>query len=467
MRSRPDIVVGTPGRLVDLLLNAPDFGLEDVEMLVLDEADRLLDMGFSDQIKELVRHCPRKRQTLLFSATMTENVNALAALSLQRPVRVAMPSPDRVVSGLRQEFVRVRSDEERRLHAMALHLLAGPLADKRTIVFVGRKKTAHRLNLLLLVAGHASGELQGSMSQAARLEAMAAFRSGETRVLVATDVASRGLDTAVDAVLNVDMPGSIKDYIHRVGRTARAGRSGLSVSLVKEQDRALVKAIVKEGISDAARRKVPPERLRHWSDEIERWDGELRQLVAREQEEREVETGLREVTKAQNMVVHRDEIVNRPKREWFQSEAEKSAAKSKADVQGKKREEKKRQKKKLKEEEKKKNWIPEEEMTQLRQERRAKARELQAQKEAAAAAQGEKNLLSFRDEEEERRARVKKELAAAGRVGGGGRGGAKRALVAQQLRLKDEEVAQNKHRHERKEAHKKGFKSLAKFKRRR
>src|SRR5207237_452822 len=125
------------------------------------------------------------------------------------------------------------------------------------------------------------------------------------------------------------------------------------------------------------------------------WDGELRQLVAREQEEREVETGLREVTKAKNMVVHQEEIVNRPKREWFQSEAEKSASKRKADAQAKKREEKKRQKKKLKEEEKKKNWIPEEEMTQLRQERRAKARELQAQKEAAAAAKGEKNLLSF------------------------------------------------------------------------
>ena len=460
-------MIGTPGRLVDLLLNAPDFGLEDVEMLVLDEADRLLDMGFSEQIRELVRHCPRKRQTLLFSATMTENVQALAALSLQRPVRVAMPSPDRVVSGLRQEFVRVRSDEERRLHAMALHLLAGPLADKRTIVFVARKKTAHRLNVLLLVAGHASGELQGSMSQAARLEAMAAFRSGETRILVATDVASRGLDTAVDAVLNVDMPGSVKDYIHRVGRTARAGRTGLSVSLVKEQDRALVKAIVKEGISDAARRKVPPERLRHWSAQIESWEGELGRLAARELEERELDTGMRELTKARNMVVHQEEIVGRPKREWFQSGAEKVAAKGKTDAQAKQREEKKRQLKKQKEEEKKKDWIPDEEMVQLRQERRAQARELQAQKEAAARVQADKALLSFRDEAEEGRARVVKELAAAGRAGETGRSGAKRALVAQQMRLKDEQVQQNKHRHDRKEAHKKGFKSLAKYKRRR
>ncbi len=463
LRERPDIVIGTPGRLVDLLLNAPDFGLEDVEMLVLDEADRLLDMGFSDQIKELVRHCPRKRQTLLFSATMTENVNALAALSLQRPVRVAMPSPDRVVSGLRQEFVRVRSEDENRLHAMALYLLAGPLADKRTIVFVGRKKTAHRLNVLLMLAGHSSGELQGSMSQAARLEAMEEFRRGTTRILVATDVASRGLDTAVDAVLNVDMPLSVKDYIHRVGRTARAGRTGLSVSLVKEGDRALVKAIVKEGISDAARRKVPPERMRYWGEQIESWQDELRSLMNREQMEREVETGLREVAKAENMVVHQDEILARPKREWFQSAAEKTALAKKVKTSDQKKEEKKRQKKSGKEEEKKKNWIPEEEMA----ERRAKARELQQEKKAATEQVRDKGLLEFRDEASEKRARIVKELAKAAKGGDGTRGGTKRALVAQQMRLKDDETKKNAHRHERKEAHKKGFKSLGKFKRRR
>jgi hypothetical protein len=145
LRERPDIVVATPGRLVDLLLNSADVGLEDVEMLVLDEADRLLDMGFIDQITEIVaNHCPRKRQTLLFSATMTEDVKKLAALSLQRPLRVAMPSADLVVSGLRQEFVRVREEHEDKVLAMALVILLGPLRGKKTLIFVGRKVAAHR-----------------------------------------------------------------------------------------------------------------------------------------------------------------------------------------------------------------------------------------------------------------------------------------------------------------------------------
>ncbi len=478
LRERPDIVVATPGRLVDMLLNSADVGLEDVEMLVLDEADRLLDMGFIDQITEIVvNHCPRKRQTLLFSATMTEDVNKLAALSLQRPSRIAMPTLDTVVAGLRQEFVRVRSDQEEKLHAMALYLLNGPLYDKQTIVFVGRKKTAHRLMVLILMAGHSCGELQGGMSQSARNTAMAEFRSGKTRVLVATDVASRGLDAKVDAVLNVDMPMTVKEYVHRVGRTARAGRSGLAISLVKEQDRSLVKAIVKEGISDALRRQIPFDRVKFWHEQIVSWKDDLQQLHEAETAEREFELGMRDAAKAHNLVAHQDEILARPKREWFQTEQEKKAAQEKQDaIEAKKREKKLKKKlKKLEEQkkqpqEKKEGWIPEEQMSLIREERRKRAREKEEEKKAARERLLTKDLLEFRDEDEEKRARVKKELAAAARVGEGDgvRSGAKRALVAQQMRYKEEEKSKNAHRHERKEAHKKSsFKSLSKYKRRR
>ena len=176
--------------------------------------------------------------------------------------------------------------------------------------------------------------------------------------------------------------------------------------------------------------------------------------------EREVETGLREATKAHNMVVHQDEILARPKREWFQTETEKAAVQEKADAKNKKKKQKQKDEKPAKE------WIPEEEMVKIR----AEARDRQNQKKQAEnnkKQRQEERVLEFRDEQDEKRARIVKELAQAGRVSETGRGRTKRALVAQVERSKEEERQKNEHRHQKKEAHKKGFKSLNKYKRRR
>ena len=475
VRMGPDVVIGTPGRVVDLLLNAPEWGLEAIEMLVLDEADRLLDMGFSDQIAEVIRHCPRGRQTMLFSATMTENVNQLASLSLRRPVRVAVASKDRVVEGLRQEFVRVRSEHEGKAVAMAMHLLGGRLGVARgqVIVFVTRKKACHRLAVLLRIAGHSVAELHGNLNQSLRLRELEDFSTGRARVLVATDLASRGLDVPeVAAVLNVEMPLSTKDYIHRVGRTARAGKSGVAVSLVREGDRSLVKAIVKEGISDASRLKLNMERVKFWTERLALWEPSVKDFLEEEQVEREVESGLRETTRGVNLIEHADAIMARPRREWFQSEEEKriQAEKAqkkvlkKAEKRLRKKEEEKDPKERLKKQ-KGEAWIPEEEMTVIRGKKRREVLKKEAKEKKTN--EGGENLFHFRNEAEDEKYRLVQELKRAAPTTDAARGGAVRALTAQERRIRTQEKLANAHRHERKETHKQGFKSLAKYKRRR
>lgn len=291
----------------------------------MDEADRLLDMGFMEQVQEIVRHCPRKRQTLLFSATMTEDVEKLAALSLQRPVRIsAQADGEKVAPNLVQEFVRVRHEYESEMEAMALYLLAGTLAKATTIVFVQHRKQAHRLAILLQLAGHEARDLRGDMAQTERLQALDDFRTGRARILVSTNLAARGLDIPdVQAVLNVNMPRTSREYIHRVGRTARAGRGGRSISLVTDKDRPVVKAVVREQSVPAVRRKLVPERIRVWADRIKSWAPFVREILEEEKVEAATQDGLLEVKRLENIIEHQKEILARPDREWFQSKHEK------------------------------------------------------------------------------------------------------------------------------------------------
>ena len=199
LRARPQVVVATPGRLLDHITNSAGVSLEDVEFLVLDEADRLLDLGFQEEVTEIINACPVNRQTLLFSATMNTKVDDLIKLSMKRPVRVRISDKDSTSSGkdlevaprLEQEFIRIRSGNEGvNREAMLLALLTRTFPTE-TIVFFDTKAKAHRMMILCGLCGIKCAELHGNLTQAQRLEALELFRKGDVDVLLATDLAAR------------------------------------------------------------------------------------------------------------------------------------------------------------------------------------------------------------------------------------------------------------------------------------
>ncbi|XP_007446465.1 PREDICTED: probable ATP-dependent RNA helicase DDX27 [Lipotes vexillifer] len=257
LRAAPDILIATPGRLIDHLHNCPSFHLSSIEVLILDEADRMLDEYFEEQMKEIIRMCSHHRQTMLFSATMTDEVKDLASVSLKNPVRIFVNSNTDVAPFLRQEFIRIRPNREGDREAIVAALLMRTFTD-HVMLFTQTKKQAHRMHILLGLMGLQVGELHGNLSQTQRLEALRRFKDEQIDILVATDVAARGLDIeGVKTVINFTMPNTIKHYVHRVGRTARAGRAGRSVSLVGEEERKMLKEIVKAAKAPVKARTPP------------------------------------------------------------------------------------------------------------------------------------------------------------------------------------------------------------------
>jgi len=374
LRTRPAVIVATPGRLLDHVTNTPGVTLQDVEFLVLDEADRLLDLGFQDEIMELVRECPpQRRQTLLFSATMNTQVDDLIRLSLKSPVRVRISSHHHhhhhheagpssgsknsleVAPRLEQEFVRVQSGNERGVNrqAMLLALLTRTFR-KQVIVFFDTKATAHRLMILCGLCGIPCAELHGNLTQPQRLTALENFRQNKVDVLLATDLAARGLDIdRVQTVINYEMPSSIDTYIHRIGRTARAGRGGQSCTLIGEGRRHLMKEIIKnaeatsssnskrksKGASSAASasakgvirsRSIPAAVIAHFAAKIETLEPHLEEVLQAEAVARMDRIAEMEATKAMNIIEHADEIKARPQREWFASTQQKQSTKEAA-----------------------------------------------------------------------------------------------------------------------------------------
>jgi len=324
LRRNPDIVIATPGRLIDHVKNTPSFGLESIEVLILDEADRMLDECFLEQMKEVVRSCSRTRQTLLFSATMTDQVEQLATVSLNKPVKVFVDSNKVVAWNLRQEFVRVRQGKEEDREALLAALVCRTFRD-HAMVFIQTKVQCHRLHIVLGLLGVRVGELHGNMSQPQRMDTLKRFKEDQIDVLLATDVAARGLDIrGVKTVINYTMPTTLEHYIHRVGRTARAGRAGRSVSIAGEGERKMVREIVKRARDPVKSRTVN-------NDVVEKYRAKLVKLEEDVTRVLEEEKGDREIAKLENRAGKMQNLLDGKvdDRTWFQTKEQRKEEKQK------------------------------------------------------------------------------------------------------------------------------------------
>lgn len=426
LKQEPDIVICTPGRMLDHLRNSLSITLDYLNILILDEVDRLLELGFQEEVEELIKYCPFQRQTMLFSATMTPKIEDLIKLSLKKPLRIKTDSSKiTIASRLIQEFIKLKNisesltamnnstparknffEQQKEKEAILLALIHRSF-HTRTIVFFELKKNAQRFCALLNLSGIKAVELHGDLPQIQRYMSLESFRTGEVEVLVATDVAARGIDISqVQTVINAEMPRNISIYIHRVGRTARAGCGGRSITLVSEDRRKIMKEVLKEEAKKIAAqrlaaeeeeqkngnktnknnknekeekkkkeeakkqkksednddddneededdeeeeeeekdqwdddddkekkngfstnqilsRNVPSNVVQHYLDKINNLEPSLANYLQEERHRRQIDQLEREAERAQNILLHQDEIQSRPARTWFQTETQK------------------------------------------------------------------------------------------------------------------------------------------------
>ncbi|KAK2058741.1 DEAD/DEAH box helicase [Colletotrichum caudatum] len=331
LRLRPDVIIATPGRFIDHMRNSASFNVDTVEILVLDEADRMLEDGFADELNEILTTLPKSRQTMLFSATMTSSVDKLVRLGMNKPARVMVDSQkNKTVGTLVQEFVRLRPGREEKRMGYLVHICK-TMHTERVIVFFRQKKEAHRARIIFGLLGMSCAELHGSMNQAQRIASVENFRDGKVNYLLATDLASRGLDIkGVDTVINYEAPQNIEIYVHRVGRTARAGRTGIAITLAAEPDRKVVKAAVKAGKAQGAKimsRIIEPVEADKWQAQVDEMEDEIEEIMIEEKQEKQFAQAEMQVRKGENILQHEAEIKARPKRTWFETEQDKKKAK--------------------------------------------------------------------------------------------------------------------------------------------
>jgi ATP-dependent RNA helicase RhlE len=252
LRSGVDILVATPGRLLDLIQQGV-VDLSKIKVLVLDEADRMLDMGFIRDIRKILNLLPNPRQNLLFSATFSKEIKALADKLLSSPARIEVTPSSTTAEQITQVIYPVDRARKREL----LSFMIGSKNWQQVLVFTRTKHGANRLTKQLEIDGISAAAIHGNKSQAARTRALANFKAGKIRALVATDIAARGLDIAkLPHVINFELPNVPEDYVHRIGRTGRASHDGLAISLVCIDERKLLK-----GIEKLLRYEIPEETI--------------------------------------------------------------------------------------------------------------------------------------------------------------------------------------------------------------
>ncbi len=247
IRRNPHVIIATPGRLIDHM-ESRHFQLNDVRILVLDEADRMLDMGFAPQITKILRAVPTDRQTMLFSATMPGDIVELSAKYMRLPLRIEVAPPGTTAERVSHELFFVDRQQKPQLLEKLLQEYHGTV-----LVFTRTKHAAKKLTRLVAQAGHSVAEIHSNRSLSQRRAALDGFKRGTYRVLIATDIAARGIDvTGIELVVNFDLPSTAGDYVHRIGRTGRAGMTGRAISFAAPEEQRDVRAI-----EDLIRTRIP------------------------------------------------------------------------------------------------------------------------------------------------------------------------------------------------------------------
>lgn len=260
VRTGVEIMVATPGRLLDLVERG-ELGFGDLEALVLDEADRLLALGFAEELKGILGRLPEKRQSLLFSATFPAGVVAMAEALLREPAKVQLEAESRPVARIQQRAIEVEKDNRTAL----LRSLLESEGWKRVLVFVGSKRRADNVAAKLEKRGIRSLSLHGDLNQTQRMQALESFKKGRIQILMATDVAARGLDiVGLPCVVNYDLPRAAADYVHRIGRTGRAGAEGVAISFITAEDDAHFRLIEKRNGFELQRERVEGFEPKEW-----------------------------------------------------------------------------------------------------------------------------------------------------------------------------------------------------------
>jgi ATP-dependent RNA helicase RhlE len=258
LRANPHIIIATPGRLNDHI-NQRTVNLKTTKIVVLDEADRMLDMGFAPQIRKIFQELPADRQTMLFSATLAPEIMKMATNFMKLPIRIEVAPTGSIAEHLTQEIFIIPKEAKTRLVDKLLEQYLGP-----TLIFTRTKHGAKKLTKQIRDMGHTAAEIHSDRSLFQRKEALAGFKSGKYRILVATDIASRGIDvTGIELVINYDLPTNTEDYVHRIGRTARAGVHGHAISLAQpEQRRELrdIERLIRKSLPISPVPELPPQR---------------------------------------------------------------------------------------------------------------------------------------------------------------------------------------------------------------
>lgn len=238
LRAKPHVIVATPGRLIDMM-EQKHANLDQIGILVLDEADRMLDMGFAPQLKKILAKVSTDRQTMLFSATMPEEIASIARQYMKSPLRIEVAPAGTAAESVEQEMFIVGKNEKAELLNRLLAEYRGTI-----LVFSRTKHGAKKIAKQIRDMGHSAAEIHSNRSQSQRQEALKGFSNGKYRVMVATDIAARGIDVKnIELVINYDLPDQSEDYVHRIGRTGRAGRSGKAISFAVPEQKADILAI--------------------------------------------------------------------------------------------------------------------------------------------------------------------------------------------------------------------------------
>ena len=328
----PDIIIATPGRLIDMLYNFKNINLGNVNIIVLDEADKLLELGFKDEIMEILNIIKKNlnRQTLLFSATLNPKVIDLGENVLNNPIKIKI-AQSAILTNLTQSIVRLKFEniEENEYEKRMSYLINLIKIKKlyRTIIFFNTKIECHKCLLILNKFNiNSCAELHSNINQTERIKSLDNFQKGKVKFLLATDIAGRGIDIEkVRYVINFQMPLLSERYIHRIGRTARKGYLGESITICSEKDRTILKKLLKKEKIDINLNfiKIDNKDIKDVYKKLLDFKNEIDEDIINEKTEKEIELAERDVEKTMNIKMYEEEIKSRPKKKWFESKKDK------------------------------------------------------------------------------------------------------------------------------------------------